>query len=162
MFIEEERKLGEGAVVNEEFTAFHCLSSCKKRRWVFFLLGYAVVLSVRAPLSGLPTLFNWGFCLLIFYTVSTALSTKNKTKTRRKRKPNAMLLFTLQLRFPSTPNSLCCFLWCGPPHTMGMQVPHSCPTHFTMGRIWLKEKNCPTTLTRVCPALYSLQTGCHF
>jgi len=21
-----------------------------------------------------------------------------------------------------------------------------------MGRIWLKEKNCPTTLARVCPA----------
>lgn len=66
-----------------------------------------------------------------------------------------MLLFTLQLRFPSTPNSLCCFLLCGPSHTMGMQVPHSCPTlchHFTMGRIWLKEKNCPTTLARVCPA----------
>ena len=67
MFIEQGRKLGEGAVVNKEFMAFHCLSSCQERRWIFFLLGSAMVLSVRAPLSGLPTLFNWGFCLLIFY-----------------------------------------------------------------------------------------------
>ena len=32
MFIEQGRKLGEGAVVNKEFMAFHCLSSCQERR----------------------------------------------------------------------------------------------------------------------------------
>ena len=61
--------------------------SLPRKRWSRSSSCWALPsLGVRALPSDLSILFNWGFCLLIFYTVSTALSTKNKTKTRRKKK----------------------------------------------------------------------------
>ena len=61
-----ERNVGRTVV--KESMAFQWLCPCQERRGVFLLpVGLCYCYRVLgAPLSGLPTLFNWGFCLLIF------------------------------------------------------------------------------------------------
>ena len=61
---------GEGswrAIVKKESKAFHWLSPCQERKRVFLLISFAIASGLETSLSGLPTLFNWGFCLLIVY-----------------------------------------------------------------------------------------------
>ena len=58
-----------GGGLSIQSPAFHWLSPGRKEgESFFFLLGLAVVARVRAPPAGLPTLFNWGFCSVMFYT----------------------------------------------------------------------------------------------
>ena len=47
---------------------FHWLSPWQERI-VFFLLGSATVAGCESSMAGLLALFNWGFCLLIFYII---------------------------------------------------------------------------------------------
>lgn len=55
-------------IVNKGSVVFHWLSPCRERK--VFLLPLGALLTsqgMRAPLFGLPTLFNRGFCWFIFH-----------------------------------------------------------------------------------------------
>ena len=64
----EGRKDTGRTTVNKEFTAFHWLSPCQERRKVFpHPAGFCYCQRAgERPPDGLPTLFHWGFSLLIF------------------------------------------------------------------------------------------------
>ena len=64
-FYREEKEVGR-AIVNKESMTFHWLRACQERRGIFLLPVGLCYGHMRAPSSGLLTLFNWGFCLLIF------------------------------------------------------------------------------------------------
>ena len=66
-FIKKKRKLDS---VNQASMAFHWLSSWLERRGVFTALGSAISTGLESSLSGFPVLFDWGYCLFIFYTLS--------------------------------------------------------------------------------------------
>ena len=62
LFYRGEKEVGR-AIVNKESMAFHWLSLCQKRS----LFSCCWALFPVVDPSGLPALFNWGFCLLIFH-----------------------------------------------------------------------------------------------
>ena len=66
-FIKKKRKLDS---VNQASMAFHWLSSWLERRGVFTALGSAISTGLESSLSGFPVLFDWRYCLFIFYTLS--------------------------------------------------------------------------------------------
>ena len=70
LFYREEKEVGR-VIINKESMAFHWLSLCQERIGVFSSSCWGVLSSrgTGAPPSGLLTLFNWGFCLLIFYRI---------------------------------------------------------------------------------------------
>ena len=56
-------------MVNEESMAFHWLSPCQERSLFSSSGALQSLQGVRVPPSGFPTLFNWGFCIFIYFQV---------------------------------------------------------------------------------------------
>ena len=64
-FIEGKRKLGRLGQTNSPW--FPLAESLPGKESFFFLLGFVIIRGCESTPSGLPTLFNRGFCLLIVY-----------------------------------------------------------------------------------------------